>query len=127
MRDLRVVVEVLISALVFFVYVLLMSQIVIDLFRDRNQSGAMKALWVLGLLLFPFIAALFYVVTRGRGMAQRFQEARERRLARASADLRELVRPDSVDEIARAKTLLDQGVIDNEEFGVLKRNALAHV
>jgi hypothetical protein len=126
MRDLMVVLEVLISASLFFVYVLLMWQIVIDLFRDRELSGATKALWILGLLLFPFIAALLYVVTRGRGMAQRFQAARERRLAEASAYMRELERPASVDEIARAKTLLDQGAINNEEFVVLKRSALAH-
>jgi hypothetical protein len=43
-----------------------------------------------------------------------------------STYIRELARPNSVDEIARAKTPLDQGVIDNEEFVVLKRRALAH-
>jgi hypothetical protein len=126
MRDLAIVSEVLISALLFFVYVLLMSQIVLDLFRDRDLSGAAKALWMLALLLFPFIAALAYIVTRGRGMARRFQVARERRLAEASAYMCEAARPSSVDEIARARALLEQGAINNEEFVVLKRSALAH-
>jgi hypothetical protein len=126
MRDLRVVLEVLFSAFVFFAYVLVMSGIVIDLFRDRAQSGVVKALWILALLLFPFLAALIYIVTRGRGMAERSQAARERRAAEASSFIREAARPTGVDQITRAKTLLDQGVINNEEFVVLKRNALAH-
>jgi hypothetical protein len=126
MRDLRIVLEVLISAFLFFVYVLVMMQILIDLFRDRGLSGIAKALWVLALLLFPFLTALVYIVTRGRGMAERSQARGERRLAEASGQLRELARPSSVDQITRAKALLDQGVINNEEFVVLKRNALAH-
>lgn len=127
MTDLRIVLEVLISAFLFFVYVLLMLHIVLDLFRDRGLGGGSKALWILALLLFPFITALLYIVTRGRGMAERSQADRERRFAEASAHVRELAGPAGVDQIARAKTLLDQGVIDHEEFVVLKRSALAHV
>jgi hypothetical protein len=118
MRDLRIVLEVLISAFLFFVYVLVMLQIMIDLFRDRGLSGVSKAAWLLALLLFPFFSALVYIVVRGRGLAERSQAARDRRL--------ELARPGGVEEITRAKTLLDQGVINNEEFVVLKRSALAH-
>lgn len=126
MRDLIIVVEVLISAFLFIAYLLLMSQIVIDLFRDRDLGGVSKGLWILALLLFPFIAALVYVVTRGRGMAHRFQAANERRRAEASAYIRELAGTYSVDEISRAKALLDQGAIDKDEFVALKRKALAH-
>jgi ABC-type multidrug transport system fused ATPase/permease subunit len=122
MRDLRIILEVLISGFLFFVYVMVMFQIVIDLFRDRDLGGGAKALWMIALLLFPFIAALLYIVTRGRGMAERSQTAR----ARGLSHLREYMSSASVDEISRAKTLLDQGVIDNEEFAVLKRRALAH-
>ncbi len=126
MSDLRIVLEVLISAFLVIVYVLLMSQIVIDLLRDREQSGVKKGLWIFLLLLFPFFSAVLYIVTRGRGMAERSQAARENRIAEASAQIREIARPASVDQITRAKALLDQGVIDNEEFVALKRSALAH-
>ena len=126
MKDLRIIVEVLISAFLFFVYVMVMAQIVIDLFRDRDSSGVKKALWILALLLFPFAAALVYLVTRGRGMAHRYQAAAERRRVETSAYIRELAGPTGVDQIARAKTLLDDGVITNDEFVALKRGALAH-
>jgi hypothetical protein len=60
-------------------------------------------------------------------MAQRFQAASERRRAEASAYVRELAGPSTVDEISRAKDLLDQGAINHDEFDALKRGALAHV
>jgi hypothetical protein len=126
MKDLRIIVEVLISAFLFFVYIMVMAQIVIDLFRDRDSSGVKKALWILALLLFPFAAALVYLVVRGRGMAHRYQAAAERRRAETSAYIREIAGPTGVDQIARAKTLLDDGVITNDEFVALKRGALAH-
>lgn len=90
------------------------------------MSGFKKALWVLALFVFPFLAALLYIVVRGRGMAQRHQAAAERKRAEASAYIRELAPPSGVDQIARAKTLLDQGVITNDEFVALKRGALVH-
>lgn len=120
------ILEVLGSAFLFVVYVLLMSTIVIDLFRDSSMRGISKALWVLALLLFPFVAALLYLVTRGTGMSRRFEERRERRRSEASEYMRELAGPASVDQISRAKTLLDQGVINNDEFVALKRSVLSH-
>ncbi len=112
------------SAFLFVAYVLVMSQIVIDLFRDQDLSGGKKALWIVALILFPFLAALVYIVTRGMGMAKRARASAERRREEAVGTLRE-ASPTSVDQIVRAKTLLDQGVINNEEFVALKRGALA--
>src|SRR6185312_5789652 len=102
MKDLRVVLEVLVSAVLFFVYVMVMAQIVIDLVRDRDTGVVKKALWILGLLLFPFVAALLYLVVRGKGMAHRFQAASERRRAETSAYIRELAGPSGVEQISRA-------------------------
>jgi hypothetical protein len=119
------VVGVLISGFLFFAYVMLMSQIVIDLFRDPDLSGGKKALWIVALIAFPFVTALVYIVTRGKDMARRYRSAAVRSRDEAAAYLREIAST-SVDEISRAKTLLDQGVINNDEFLVLKRGALAH-
>jgi ABC-type multidrug transport system fused ATPase/permease subunit len=126
MKDLRIIVEVMISAFLFVAYVMVLAQIAIDLFRDRQMSGAAKAAWILALLLFPFVAVLVYIITRGKGMAQRIEAAAQRRRAQATAYVRELSGPTGVDQIARAKTLLDEGVITNDEFAALKRGALTH-
>ncbi|MBX3158154.1 MAG: PLDc N-terminal domain-containing protein [Deltaproteobacteria bacterium] len=127
MRDLKIVLEVLISSFLFVAYLILMFHIVIDLFRDRDLGGGKKALWVVALLLFPFFTAVIYVLTRSRGMARRAQEYAERRRAETAAFARDLGGRNSVEEIARAKVLLDQGTINNDEFATLKRDALAHV
>lgn len=120
------VLYVLLSAFLFFAYVMLMSQIIIDLFRDPNITGGKKALWIVALLLFPFLTAVVYIVSHGKDMAERNRVVAERRREQASAYVRDIIGSSSAEEIARAKALLDQGVINNDEFIALKRGALAH-
>ncbi len=108
-------------------YLLVMFQILMDLFRDRGTSGGMKAVWVLCLIVFPVITAVVYLVARGRDMA-------ERNLAYAEAarqDQESYIRSvatgagSPADEIARAKSLLDAGAINQQEFERMKAAALA--
>ena len=53
----------------FVAYLMVLFQIFGDLFRDDELGGVAKALWVLVLVFFPVIAALVYLVARGKGMA----------------------------------------------------------
>ena len=57
-------------------YLLVLFQIVVDLFRDGEVGGFIKALWLIGLIGLPFLTALVYVVARGGGMARRQQIGR---------------------------------------------------
>ena len=61
----------LIWSFLFVMYLMVLFQILGDLFRDRELSGGMKALWTIGLILIPFLVMLIYVIVRGRGMAER--------------------------------------------------------
>ena len=63
----------------FVAYLMVMFSILVDLFRDREESGVMKAVWVVALIVFPLLTALVYLITRGGGMAER-QQRRRRRL-----------------------------------------------
>ena len=101
-----------------------------DLFRDPSLSAVTKTLWVLFLVFLPFLAALVYLLTRGKGMAERAaarqQQAQEQfdsyvRTVATTGDA--TVSP--ADQIARAKELLDAGTIDQAEFDRLKAKALA--
>jgi Short C-terminal domain len=112
----------------FFVvmYLMVLFQIIRDLFRDRDLSGWLKALWIIALVLAPFLSAIIYLIARGRGMAER--QARDMADARAATD--EYIqsvsgRTGSADQIASARELLDSGVITEAEFGRLKQKALA--
>src|SRR6187551_1916076 len=66
------------SIFIFVAYLWALILIVTDLFRDRKLNGWWKALWIILLLVIPFITALVYIIARGNGMAERAQrEVRE--------------------------------------------------
>jgi hypothetical protein len=120
--------ELLWSTLAIFfmvVYLMMLFSILTDLFRDQELRGATKALWVLFFLVFPLISLLAYLITRGDGMAVR--AAAEAKAAEADFQnyVRDVATPSATDQIAQAKVLLDDGVIDLTEFESLKRKALA--
>lgn len=109
----------------FVMYLIVLFQIVADLFRDKELSGWFKALWLIGLIIFPFLVALIYIIARGRSMGQR--EAARLVQARAETDtyIREVAGTSPTADIAAAKALLDAGTIDEGEFAQLKAKALA--
>jgi hypothetical protein len=105
---------------------MVLFQIIIDLFRDRDLSGWWKALWIIFLIIFPFLAAIIYLIARGRGMGER--QAGEMRSAQAASDqyIQSVAgRSNPAEQIASAKSLLDSGAITQEEFDKLKAKALA--
>ncbi len=57
-------------------YLLVLFQILTDLFwRDHKTSGWVKAVWVVFLIVFPWLTALVYLIARGKGMTERAREA----------------------------------------------------
>lgn len=109
----------------FVAYLMILFTIVTDLFRDRALNGWFKALWFIFLVWVPYLAAFIYLIARGRGMAERQQEAAAHSRQAASAYVRELAGTGPAAEIAQAKALLDAGTIDQSEFDALKKRALA--
>ena len=59
----------------FIAYLMILFNILADLFwRDHKTSGWIKAVWVLFLIVFPYVTALIYLIARGKGMAERAQQ-----------------------------------------------------
>jgi ABC-type multidrug transport system fused ATPase/permease subunit len=111
----------------FVMYLMVLFQIIGDLFRDKDLSGWWKALWIIFLIIFPFLAAIIYLIARGRSMADR--QAGEMRKAQVATDqyIKSVASQGSspADQIASAKSLLDSGAITQAEFDQLKQKALA--
>jgi hypothetical protein len=111
----------------FIAYLMIFFQILTDLFRDKELSGWWKALWVIFLIVAPFLSALIYLIARGRGMAERQME----QVISSKRATDEYIRTTAgagaspAGEIAAAKGLLDSGAIDAAEFERLKARALA--
>jgi hypothetical protein len=111
----------------FVMYLMVLFQIIADLFRDRDLSGGWKALWVIFLIVFPFLAALIYLIARGKGMAERHMAAARSAQATTDQYIKSVATQGSspADQIASAKSLLDSGAITQQEFEQLKAKALA--
>jgi len=111
----------------FFVYFLMiLFQIISDLFRDRDLSGWWKALWIIALVFIPFLSALIYLIVRGRGMAERNAAAFRSAQASTESYIKDVAGTgNAAEQIATAKGLLDQGTITTAEFEHLKAKALA--
>nr|WP_246271383.1 SHOCT domain-containing protein [Amycolatopsis acididurans] len=119
------------TMLVFFAWVIwfwLLIMIFGDLFR-RDISGWAKAGWTVLVIVLPFIGVLVYLITQGKHMAERRQA--EARATQSQFD--DYVRSVATtsdgggasDQIEKAKRLLDEGAINDEEYHSLKKKALA--
>jgi hypothetical protein len=113
------------STFVFVAYLMVMFQIVVDLFRDQGLSGGWKAIWILGLVFLPVLTAVIYVIARGKGMAERQRSVQDRAKADTDAYIRNVAGQSPAEQIASAKALLDAGTINKDEFARLKTKALA--
>ena len=106
----------IIAIFAFVVWFWLLVVIFGDLFRRHDIPGWGKALWVIGLVLFSYLAILAYLITQGRGMAERnaqqTQQARE--------ELRRAVGFSAADEIAKLDQLKKSGSITDGEFQRLR-------
>ncbi len=111
-----------------FIWIIVLANILTDLFRDRSLSGVAKTLWVVFLVFLPFLAALVYFLTRGRGMAERAAARQEQTQEQFAGYVRSVATSGDgtpAEQIARAKELLDAGTIDQSEFDRLKAKALS--
>lgn len=114
---------------IFFIimYFFLFFMILMDLFSDKSMGGFAKAVWIICLVLFTYLAVLVYVIARGKGMAERRQKQYSEAEAAQKAYIQSVASSGQspADQIASAKALLDNGTISQEDFDKLKAKALA--
>jgi hypothetical protein len=115
----------ILSSFVFMAYLIVMFQVVVDLFRDSSLGGGSRVLWIVGLVFLPFLTALLYIIVRGRGMTERQRAASQRVQSDAEAYIRQVAGKSPAEQIGDAKVLLDNGTINADEFAKLKAKALA--
>lgn len=115
----------LFTTFVLVAYLIILFQIVVDLFRDRNLGGFSKGLWFIFLVFMPFLTAFIYILARGRGMAERQAASLQQAHSESDAYIRSVAGTSPAEQIAQAKTLLDAGTISADEFARLKDKALA--
>lgn len=116
----------MIWAFFFIMYLMILFQIILDVFRDHSMNGGVKAIWLIALLFVPLITALIYVIARGKGMTEREMAAAQQSKAATEDYIRSVSgATDPAAQIANAKALLDAGTITQAEFDQIKTKALA--
>ena len=111
----------------FFAWFMCLFWILGDIFRSKDLGGGAKTLWVIFVIIIPWLGILVYLIARGHGMQERqLEQAREVQAAQA-AYIKSVAAPSggSASQIADAKGLLDSGATTQAEFDQLKAKALA--
>jgi len=109
----------LVDVLAIFMFVVWFWLLIIvfsDLFRRYDISGWAKALWVIGLIVFPYIGVFVYLISQGGGMAERNAQQAQH----ARDELRRVVGFSAADEIQKLDGLKRSGSISEEEFRHLR-------
>lgn len=114
---------------IFFmvVYFMILFSVLIDLFRSHDLSGWAKALWVIAILVFPFLSILIYLIARGSSMGKRSMQAQQEAQKEFDSYVQSVAGSgtSAADQIAKAKQLLDDGAITQEEYDALKQSAIS--
>ena len=95
-----------------------------DVFRSDNLSGGAKALWVLGIIVVPWVGVLAYLVIRGEGMAKRNLQAAAEAEKMRHAYIRDAVGSSVAEELSKLAELKDKGVITDAELQAQKTRLL---
>lgn len=120
--------DVLWSILIFMAFILwiwLAITCFMDIFRRRDTGGFAKALWIIFIIVLPYLGVLVYLIANHTGMAER--QAKDVQEAQQAFDERVREAAGSggpASEIEKARGLLESGAINQEEFDRLKAKAL---
>ena len=104
------------AVFVFILWFWLFITAASDLFRRNDISGLGKVLWVILLIVLPYIGIFAYILTQGRSMAER-----NRAHARQARDeLRQMVGFSPADELVKLDRLVAEKSISKEEYARLR-------
>jgi hypothetical protein len=121
--------DILWTMLIFFAWVIwfwLLITVFADLFRRHDIGGGMKTLWIIFVILLPFLGVFIYLISQGKSMAERNVKGMQAQQAQMDAHIKSVASSGgAADEIDKAKKLLDSGAITQTEFDAIKAKALA--
>jgi predicted membrane channel-forming protein YqfA (hemolysin III family) len=104
------------SIFIFVLWLWLLITVFGDLFRRHDVSGVGKVAWVILLIVLPYIGVFAYILTQGRGMAERNKEQAQR----MQDQVRQAVGFSAADEIAKLDRLKATKSISEDEYARLR-------
>jgi Phospholipase_D-nuclease N-terminal len=108
----------------FFIWIWLLIAVFADIFRSHDMGGGAKALWVVFVILAPYLGVFVYLIARGGKMQQHAMQSAQAQDEAARAYIQSAAGTSPTDQVAKLADLKSQGVIDDAEFQKLKARAI---
>ncbi len=112
----------------FFIWIWLLITVFSDIFRSHDLGGFAKTMWVLFVIILPFLGIFVYLIARGHKMSEHAIETAQAH----DAAMREYVQSvtasgggSAASELQKLADLKEQGVITEAEFAAQKAKLLA--
>ena len=125
------ILDFFLTMLYFFLFVIwiwLLIMVFVDIFRSHDMGGWAKALWVIFIIVLPFLGVFVYIIARGGSMQERSakqaadqQKAFDQYVRQAAGTPGET----SADQLHKLADLKSQGVLTDAEFEAEKAKILA--
>ena len=120
--------EVFWTMLIFFAFVVwlwILFTVIADLFRRHDTSGFMKVLWIIFIIVLPYLGVFVYLIVEHKGMTDRAIASQKAAQSQFDDYVQSVAaKTDPTEQIHKAKSLLDSGSITQAEFESLKAKAL---
>jgi len=120
--------EVFWTMLIFFGFVIwlwILFAVLGDILRRHDASGWIKVLWIVFVVVLPFLGVFVYLIAEHDGMTERAIERAQAAQKQSDEYVRSVAQSSPAEQIAQAKQLLDSGAITQAEFDRVKEKALA--
>jgi hypothetical protein len=121
--------DILWTMMIFFLFVIwiwILITVFADIFRRKDVGGGSKALWIIFVILLPYLGVLVYLIANHDGMADRNIQQMQRQQQQTDAYIQSVAGSGgAATEIEKAKGLLDSGALTQAEFDAIKAKALA--
>ena len=116
----------MLGVFVFLIWFWLLVIIFGDIFRSKDMGGGAKALWVLFVIILPFLGILVYLIARGGKMHERAEQAAQQQQQAFDDYVKQTAGAgNSVDQLAKLADLKQSGAITDAEFEAQKAKILA--
>jgi energy-coupling factor transporter transmembrane protein EcfT len=110
----------------FFIWIWILFIVFADLFRRSDISGWAKVGWIVFIVILPYLGVFVYLIAQHKGMTERSEKQQKAAQSEMDQYVKSVAgQSDPASQIAKAKTLLDQGTITQADFDQIKQKALA--